>query len=95
MEENNMMGMGMAFFPYTMGSEKVLGSLIKSDMHQPSADGAIVYLNGNPDLQNVIDKIEDAGGKLITPKTNIGEDMGYMAFFTDTEGNRMALHSMK
>jgi predicted enzyme related to lactoylglutathione lyase len=27
------------------------------------------------------------------PKTSIGEN-GFMAHFTDTEGNRVALHSM-
>ncbi|MBX7226871.1 MAG: VOC family protein [Chitinophagales bacterium] len=89
----NMMGMDMAFFPGEEGGGKVSGALVKGDMHQPSKDGAIIYLNANPTIQTVIDKIEANGGSVIMPKTKISDDIGYMAFFIDTEGNRMALHA--
>ncbi|MNH47487.1 hypothetical protein D3C79_1107530 [compost metagenome] len=56
-------------------------------------DGAIIYLNANPTIQTVIDKIEPSGGKLLMDKTQIDENIGYMAFFVDTEGNRMAIHA--
>ena len=95
METQDMMGIEMTFFPYDMSGQsgKVSGALAKSDMHKPGMDGAIVYLNANPEIQTVIDRIEAAGGKVIVPKTQISEDIGYMAFFTDTEGNRVALHA--
>jgi predicted enzyme related to lactoylglutathione lyase len=95
MDTQDMMGMEMAFFPYDMQSEsgKVSGALVKGEMHKPGMDGAIVYLNANPAIQTVVDKIEAAGGKVIMPKTLIGDNIGYMAFFMDTEGNRMALHA--
>ena len=95
METQEMMGMEMTFFPFDMESTsgKVSGSLVKGDMYKPSMDGAVVYLNANPAIQTVIDKIENAGGKIIMPKTQIGENIGYMAFFIDTEGNRVALHA--
>jgi hypothetical protein len=93
MEEMEMMGMKMAFFPAEPGNGKATGGLCKSDMHKPSMDGTIVYLNANPDMSNIIDRIENAGGKMLMPKTKISDEIGYMAFFTDTEGNRMALHS--
>jgi predicted enzyme related to lactoylglutathione lyase len=65
------------------------------DFYKPSADsGPIVYLNGNPDVQNILDKIEAAGGKIIVPKTEISPEYGHMAIFIDTEGNRIALHSV-
>ena len=57
-------------------------------------DGVLIYLNANPDVQNVLDKIEKAGGKIVVPKTEISPDYGHMAVFTDTEGNRVALHSI-
>lgn len=38
--------------------------------------------------------VEKAGGKVVMPKTSLGEN-GFMAIFKDTEGNRVALHSMK
>src|SRR3954471_20349977 len=37
--------------------------------YKPSAtDGPMIYLNANPDVQNVLDRIEKAGGKIIVPK---------------------------
>ena len=64
-----------------------------TDYYKPSAtDGPLVYLNGNPDLQIILGKIEAAGGKIVMPKTEISPEYGYMAMFTDTEGNRIALH---
>jgi len=65
------------------------------DFYKPSADsGPLVYLNANPDVQLVLDKIEAAGGKIVVPKTEISPDYGHMAVFLDTEGNRVALHSV-
>lgn len=95
MDTQDMMGMEMTFFPFDMESMngKVSGALVKSDMHKPGMDGTIVYLNANPTIQTVVDKIEAAGGKVIMPKTLINEQVGYMAFFVDPEGNRMALHA--
>ena len=86
----DMMGMQMLMFPSQ--PPKSGGALVKSDFHKPSAEGSIIYLNANPDLQNVLDRIENARGKVTMPKTSIGQN-GFMAFFTDTEGNIMALHS--
>jgi predicted enzyme related to lactoylglutathione lyase len=89
-----MMGMQMAFFPSENGNGKVSGGLCQSDMHNPSTDGAVVYLNANPDLQPVMDKVEGAGGQPVMAKTSLGEN-GFMAFFIDTEGNKVGLHSMQ
>lgn len=94
MDLQEMMGMQMAFFPGDM-SGKVSGGLVQGPMHKPSADGAKIYLNGNPDLGNALGKVEAAGGKVLMPKTKITDDIGYMAFFSDTEGNTVALHSNK
>ncbi len=93
MQEMEMMGMHMAMFPYEGMSGKVAGALVQSDMHQPSLSGPVLYLNANPDLKTVLSKIEDAGGRVVMPKTEIGGENGYMAFFVDSEGNRMGLHS--
>ncbi|MEX6687711.1 VOC family protein [Danxiaibacter flavus] len=97
MQTQDMMGMEMTFFPADpeMQNGKVSGALVKGQMHVPGKDGTIVYLNANPAIQTVIDKIENAGGKVLMPKTKITDEIGYMAFFTDTEGNRMALHAGK
>lgn len=91
-EEN--MGMQMAYFPADMNS-KVSGSLVQGPMHVPSTDGAKLYLNANPDLAHALSNVEKAGGQVAMPKTLITEEIGYMAIFVDSEGNRLALHSNK
>ena len=69
--------------------------LVQSPDHIPSKEGSKIYLNGNPDMNPVLERIESAGGKIMMPKTDIGGDNGYMAFFIDTEGNLVGLHSMQ
>jgi predicted enzyme related to lactoylglutathione lyase len=93
MDEENMMNIQMAYFPFQPGSGKASGALAKSDFHIPAENGAIIYLNGNPDLSEVLERIESEGGKIVMPKTHISDEIGYMAFFIDTEGNRLGIHS--
>ena len=93
LQQIEMMGTKMAFFP--MDGEGVGGSLCQGDNHKPSPDGAKIYLNGGEDLNVPLVKVEKAGGKVIMPKTKINDEIGYMAFFVDTEGNNMAFHSPK
>lgn len=93
MNEDKMIGMQMAFFPAENGSGKASGALVKSDQHIPNMQGTLVYLNANPNMDTVLEKIEGMGGKILLPKTQIAPDIGYMAFFLDTEGNKVALHS--
>jgi predicted enzyme related to lactoylglutathione lyase len=72
------------------------GAVVTSGgFHKPSAtDGPLMYLNGNPDVQIMLDKVEKAGGKILVPKTQISEEFGYMAVILDSEDNRIALHSL-
>jgi predicted enzyme related to lactoylglutathione lyase len=88
-----MMNMKMVGFPMNMNSGKVSGALAASDYHQPSTEGTLIYLNANPEIQVVIDRIEEFGGKIVMPRTEISPEIGYMAFFIDTEGNRIGLHA--
>jgi predicted enzyme related to lactoylglutathione lyase len=90
-----MEGLKMASFIADDMNGKVSGALAQSEMHVPSQEGVTVYLNGNPDLEIPLAKVERAGGKVVMSKTFVNESVGYMAFFLDTEGNRVALHSNK
>ena len=66
-----------------------------SGFHKPSTtDGPLIYLNCNPDVQEVLDKVEAAGGSIMVPKTEISPEYGFMAVLLDTEGNRIGLHSV-
>ena len=87
-----MEGIKMGLFPGSEDSPAV--QIIHGDGYKTSLDGTIVYLNGGDDLQKVADKIEANGGKIVIPKTEIGPDMGFYAVFTDTEGNKLGLHSL-
>lgn len=93
MYQMNMGGYDMAFFP--MEGEGVGGALVKGEGCIPNANGSVIYLNANPDLAIPLSKIEAAGGKVIMPRTLITEEIGYMATFTDSEGNKVAFHSNK
>ena len=72
------------------------GAVVDSGgFHKPSVtDGPLIYLNGNPDLQIILDRVEAAGGKIMVPKSEISPEYGYMAVIIDTEGNRIGLHSI-
>jgi len=85
----------MGMFPMEPGNGKLSGAICKSDFHKPSAEGVLVYMNGNPDLSVALGKVEAAGGKIMRPKTIISPEFGYMAVMIDTEGNAIALHSQK
>jgi predicted enzyme related to lactoylglutathione lyase len=86
-------GYKMAFFPNEEGG--VSGAICYGEGYIPSGAGALLYLNANPDVNLLLDKTVQAGGKIIVPKTLIAEDTGYYAFIVDTEGNRIALHSKR
>jgi predicted enzyme related to lactoylglutathione lyase len=81
-------------FPYDRDNNGVGGAIMEvKDENLPTQNGITVYLNGGNDLSIPLGKVEENGGKVIQTKTSIGEN-GFMAQFIDTEGNRLALHSM-
>jgi len=86
------------FFPYNPNviqatSGRVTGVLSKSEKNTPSANGTLVYINASPSIQTVLDKVEQAGGKIISPKIQIPP--GFIAIIMDSEGNRIGLHAEK
>lgn len=86
--------------PITMGmlssdANAVGGALVHGDGNTPSRQGSVVYLNAGDDLASMLARVERAGGSIAVPKTEIGSDFGFFAFFIDTEGNKVGLHSMQ
>ncbi|MGN6492998.1 MAG: VOC family protein [Agriterribacter sp.] len=84
------------FFPFNPDvvqatSGRVTGVLSKSQKNSPSGSGTLVYINASPDLTEVLNKVEPAGGKIIVSKTRI--PAGFIAIIIDTEGNRVGLHA--
>ena len=93
LSEANMPGIEMAMFPWIQGAPNTAGCLIKSEFLQPSPNATAVYFMCN-DVAETAKKIEENGGKIITPKYSLG-DWGFAGHFLDSEGNRMGLHSVK
>ncbi|PST83800.1 VOC family protein [Pedobacter yulinensis] len=90
-ETTDMSGTQMGVVPAAEGAVNLI--LVKGPDYNPSATGAIIYLQAGADLQPVLRKVEAAGGKVMLPKTEISPEMGFFALFTDPEGNRLGLHS--
>lgn len=80
-----------AVFPQ-MGSG-VSGSLNPFMGFTPTSDsGVTVWLSAGEDLQDSLDRVEGAGGRVLQSKQNLGQ-FGNIAMILDTEGNRVGLHS--
>ena len=69
------------------------GALVQDQHWEPNLKGTTVYFSSD-DVNGPLGKVEKAGGKVLVSKSSIGE-YGFVAYFKDTEGNRVALHSMK
>jgi predicted enzyme related to lactoylglutathione lyase len=91
-KEVEMFGTKMGFFP--TDGKSVSGAIVQGEDYKPSPDGIVAYLNGGNDLQPVLDKVGSNNGTVIVTKTQINPEMGYFGMFIDTEGNKMAVHSI-
>ncbi|WP_339611677.1 VOC family protein [uncultured Planktosalinus sp.] len=91
---HNFGGMEMGWFPQREGEPIATGTLIKQESYIPSTEGTLVYFASN-DVQLELERVEKAGGKIFQTKTQISPEHGFMGVFLDTEGNRVALHSLK
>jgi predicted enzyme related to lactoylglutathione lyase len=78
-------GKMMAF----MNGEEPVGAL--SSSATSSDHGVSVYFSA-ADIDAALAKVREKGGKVLTEKTSIGP-FGFIAQFTDTEGNNISLHS--
>ena len=83
----------MGWFPFAEEKLGASGSLIQNDAYRPSETKGVLIYFSSEDVNNEISRVEDAGGKIVQPKTQISPDIGFMALFIDCEGNRIALHS--
>ena len=92
-QETEMFGTKMGFFP--SDGKNVTGAIVQGNDYKPSMEGVTLYLNGGENLLTILNKVENHKGKIIVPKTQISPEMGYFAMFIDTEGNKLALHSIK
>ena len=87
-------GMQYGVFPHDKEKNEIGGGIVDTGgLQKPGVDGTTVYLNGGDNLLTPLSRVEAAGGTVVMTKTSIGEN-GFFALFIDTEGNKLALHSM-
>lgn len=84
-------GRPMAIFASAV-TEGVGGALVHQPGREPTATGALVYLDADGKLDASLARVERAGGSVVVPKTDIGAP-GFIALVRDSEGNVVGLHS--
>jgi len=83
----------MVSFPWLAEENNISGALCKTKDIKPGAGGTLVYFTSEDCVTETM-KVEEAGGKVLQPKMQIGEH-GFCAIIMDTEGNTIGLHSNK
>ena len=92
LKSETMGGSTLAVFPYT--EPGVGGCVIAGNGHVPSANGAVVYLDASPKIDDALSRVAGAGGRVALEKTALPGDLGFFAHVIDTEGNRIGLHAL-
>lgn len=70
------------------------GALVKTEGHLPASNGTLVYLDGGPDLAQLLGRVAAAGGEVLMPKTYLSKEAGWVGLFLDCEGNRVGLQHL-
>jgi hypothetical protein len=93
-KKGEFMGEPQAFFPASETGAG--GAIVQSQRLTPSTSGTLIYLNlGDvPHLEQALERVESQGGKVLVPKTDIG-DPGFIGIVLDTEGNQVGLHALR
>lgn len=95
LSRNQMGDLDMAWFPWDEKDGGAGGTLVHhQEFYTTSSEGVLIYFSSD-DLNTELGRIESAGGQILVPRTEIAPEIGYMAMFMDSEGNRIALHSRK
>jgi predicted enzyme related to lactoylglutathione lyase len=66
--------------------------LVAGERMTPSQDGCTIYLEADGDAQGMLQRAADAGGEILMPASFMGDLVGTIGFFRDTEGNRIGVH---
>ena len=86
-----MEGMHMAVFPCEAPATG--GALLACPEGKPGDHGVVIYLHGGDDLSVPLARAVAAGATVLMPITELSPEIGFIAMFADSEGNRIGLHS--
>ena len=80
----------MVLFPFTEDGTGISGALARGEIYEPTKNGVVIYFK-TENIQETLKKVIESGGQVLYPLTSNG-DLGFVAEFEDSEGNRIALH---
>jgi predicted enzyme related to lactoylglutathione lyase len=88
-------GMSFATLPHAEqhGVGGCLTTGCEGHKNEPSQNGPLLYFNCQGRLDEAVKAVEPNAGKVLEPKHPIGP-YGFRSVVLDSEGNRIALHSM-
>jgi uncharacterized protein len=82
----------VALLPGDPMSGDVSGDLVRSEDQKPGQGGITIYFDSRGDPEGMIERAVAAGGTALMPVTSMGDMVGFIGFFQDTEGNRIGVH---
>jgi predicted enzyme related to lactoylglutathione lyase len=85
----------MAWFPWDQEKLGAGGSLVLHKDFYKTSDfaGPLIYFSSE-NCEIELGRVEKAGGSVLINKKMIAPDIGYVGVFLDSEGNRIAVHSL-
>ena len=98
MKEKQVGNSQMGFFQHDMEDDGRGGAIVYDpEFYTPCENGTLIYLNCEPHIQEVLDRVVNAGGQILQNKTEVAvtQNLGFWALIRDSEGNRVALHAME
>jgi uncharacterized protein len=84
---------GLPLGIFTREDGASVGCVVHGKQFVPSENGPVLYLDATPSIDAVIARVGKAGGRVLIEKTELPNNIGFVAHFIDTEGNRLALHT--
>ena len=82
----------VALLPGDPMSGDVSGDLARGENQKPGLGGCTIYLDSKGDPEGMIERAVAAGGAVLMPVTSMGDMVGFIGFFEDSEGNRIGVH---
>ena len=66
--------------------------LVQRQEVTPSHEGCTIYLEAGDDARGMLQRAAEAGGEILSPAAFMGEMVGTIGFFQDSEGTRIGVH---
>jgi len=73
--------------------EGVNGALVEDEEYEaPEHSGAMLYFDGSSGINPYLERVEEAGGEVVVPRSFVIESVGYWVAFSDLDVNLLAFY---